>query len=141
MPLYKKFVVPGAIGLAATLGVVGGSLLTTAQSLAADTNTSINSTAQNGNEKPDGPIDHPPHGPFDGRCAKGDELTGDTAEKVKSAALDAVPGATVDHLMTGPDGVAYIAAVRKSDGTRVIVKVNDDFSVQEVEEAHRDRHH
>jgi uncharacterized membrane protein YkoI len=62
-------------------------------------------------------------------------LTGDTAAKVKAAALDKVPGGTVLRTeQGGPAGSAYHAHMRKSDGTEVVVLVNSDFEATSVEE-------
>jgi hypothetical protein len=64
-------------------------------------------------------------------------LTGDTAAKVKKAAEDKVPGATVLRVETDSEGSPYEAHVRKSDGTEVIVKVNKDFQVTAVQQGGR----
>jgi uncharacterized membrane protein YkoI len=62
-------------------------------------------------------------------------LTGDTAAKVKAAALDKVPGGTVLRTEKGGhDGAAYHAHVRKVDGTEVVVLVNSDFQATSVQE-------
>jgi hypothetical protein len=61
------------------------------------------------------------------------ELTGDTADKVRQAALDKVSGATVIRVETDNEGSPYEAHLRKSDGTGVTVKVNKDFEVTAVE--------
>lgn len=55
-------------------------------------------------------------------------LTGDTAAKVKAAALGKYPGATVVRLETDSDGV-YEAHLTKADGTPVTVEVNKSFVV------------
>ncbi len=61
-------------------------------------------------------------------------LTGDTAAKVKAAALEKVPGATVLRSEKGgPNGAAYHAHVRKSDGTEVVVLVNSSFEATSVQ--------
>jgi len=61
-------------------------------------------------------------------------LTGDTAAKVKAAALAKVgSGATVERVETDVDhGSPYEAHVRRSDGTELEVLVNDDFQVTAV---------
>src|SRR3954471_19660907 len=59
-------------------------------------------------------------------------LTGTTADKVKAAALDKLPGATVRRVETD-DGGAYEAHVRRSDGTEAEVHVDKDFSVTSVD--------
>lgn len=61
-------------------------------------------------------------------------LTGDTADKVRAAALKEVPNGTVLRVETDADGSAYEAHVRKSDGTEVVVKVNAQFEVTDVQE-------
>ena len=58
---------------------------------------------------------------------------GETAEKVKAAALKAVPGATVDRVETDAEGSPYEAHMVKSDGTHVTVKVDSSFKVTGVE--------
>ena len=57
-------------------------------------------------------------------------LTGDTASKVKAAALAKVKG-TVDRVETD-DGGVYEAHITKSDGTHVEVKVDKSFTVTAV---------
>ncbi len=61
-------------------------------------------------------------------------LTGDTASKVTAAAQGAVSGATVDRVETDAEGATYEAHMTKSDGTKVTVKVNADFSVASVDD-------
>jgi uncharacterized membrane protein YkoI len=61
------------------------------------------------------------------------QLTGDTADKVKAAALAKVPGATVLRVESGGHNSAYHAHVRKSDGTEVVVLVNSSFEATAVE--------
>jgi uncharacterized membrane protein YkoI len=79
------------------------------------------------------------HGPGGPGHARGAEktLTGDTAAKVKEAALGEVEGATVDRLETDADGnAAYEAHVTKADGTRATVYVDKSFNVVDVETGH-----
>lgn len=62
------------------------------------------------------------HDGFPGRHAE-TPLTGETAAKVKAAALEKVPGGTVMRLEKNADGAGpYEAHVRKSDGTHVVVR-------------------
>ena len=64
------------------------------------------------------------------------ELTGATADKVKAAALEKVPGGAVLRAQKGgPDGSAYHAHVRRSDGTEVVVLVNASFEATSVQAA------
>ena len=74
-------------------------------------------------------------GPGMGRGGPGAEraLTGDTATKVRRAALAEVSGGTIIRVETDAGGV-YEAHVRKSDGTEVEVKVDRQFKVTGVEE-------
>jgi uncharacterized membrane protein YkoI len=59
-------------------------------------------------------------------------LTGDTAAKVKAAALAKVSG-TVDRVETNvDDSTPYEAHITKADGSQVIVEVNSDYSVGSV---------
>jgi uncharacterized membrane protein YkoI len=61
-------------------------------------------------------------------------LTGDTADKVKAAALAKVPGSTVLRVEEGgPDGSPYHAHVRKADGTELVVLVNSSFEATAVQ--------
>ncbi len=60
-------------------------------------------------------------------------LTGDTAEKVKAAALARVEGGTIIRVETDADhGSPYEAHVRKADGTEVEVLVDESFEVTAV---------
>src|SRR3954467_13416225 len=59
-------------------------------------------------------------------------LSGDTAAKVKAAALKKVPG-TVERVETNVDSSApYEAHIRKADGTEVEVQVSKSFDVTAV---------
>jgi uncharacterized membrane protein YkoI len=65
-------------------------------------------------------------------------LTGETATKVKAAALEKVSGGTIVRVETDADhGSPYEAHVRKSDGTEVEVLVSKDFEVTAVNELRR----
>jgi uncharacterized membrane protein YkoI len=60
-------------------------------------------------------------------------LSGDTAAKVKAAALAKLPGGTVERVETDADhGSPYEAHVRKADGTEVEVLVDNTFQVTAV---------
>ena len=60
-------------------------------------------------------------------------LTGDTAARVKAAALAKVPGGTIERVETDSDhGSPYEAHIRKSDGTELEVLVNKSFEVTAV---------
>ena len=63
-------------------------------------------------------------------------LTGDTASKVRAAALARYSGATVLRVETDSDGV-YEAHLTTADGQRVTVEVGKDFKVTGLESAPR----
>jgi hypothetical protein len=60
-------------------------------------------------------------------------LTGDTAEKVKAAALAAVPGGTIDRVENDAEGSPYEAHMTKADGSHVTVKVDAGFNATSTE--------
>jgi uncharacterized membrane protein YkoI len=61
-------------------------------------------------------------------------LSGDTASKVRAAALARVAGGTIDRVETDADGhAAYEAHMTNADGSRVTVYVNAKFEVVSVE--------
>ena len=61
-------------------------------------------------------------------------LSSDAAAKVKAAALEKVPGATVLRTEAGgPYGTPYHAHIRTSDGTRKVVLVNSSFEATAVQ--------
>jgi uncharacterized membrane protein YkoI len=61
-------------------------------------------------------------------------LSGDTASKVRAAALAKYPGATVLRVETDSDGV-YEAHLTTKEGQRVTVEVGKDFKVTGLEAA------
>jgi hypothetical protein len=61
-------------------------------------------------------------------------LSGDTAAKVRQAALAKVPGGTIVRVETDADGnAAYEAHMVKADGTPATVYVNKQFEVVSVQ--------
>jgi hypothetical protein len=61
-------------------------------------------------------------------------LSADVAAKVKAAALDKVPGATVLQTEAGgPYNTAYHAHIKTSDGTLQVVLINDQFQATAVQ--------
>jgi hypothetical protein len=83
------------------------------------------------------------HGPRSGgnvdesKSQRPDEhlLTGDTASKVRAAALAKYPGATVLRVETDSDGV-YEAHLTTTSGERVTVEVDKAFKVTGEESGH-----
>jgi uncharacterized membrane protein YkoI len=63
-----------------------------------------------------------------------DALTGDVADKVTAAALEAVPGGTVDRVETDADGATYEAHMTDADGNPVTVTFDESFAVVEIQE-------
>jgi hypothetical protein len=121
------------------VALVGGGLLVggvLAASLTAGAATpTISNTANSGVATAAGP-DHR-GGPVDeSKSQRPDEhlLSGDTASKVRAAALAKYPGATVLRVETDSDGV-YEAHLTTKDGQRVTVEVGKDFKVTGLEAA------
>jgi hypothetical protein len=120
-----------AAGLLAA-GAVAGGVLASNLTASADDNSSSGSSAPPSATSPS----HPPAGKAGGATpVRSDEkaLTGGDAEKVRAAALDAVPGGTVYRVETDADGDAYEAHMTKSDGSLVTVKFDEEFKVTGVE--------
>jgi hypothetical protein len=67
-------------------------------------------------------------------------LTGDTASKVRAAALAKYPGATIQRVETDSDGV-YEAHVVTKAGDEVIVQVGKDFAVTGTQTGGGGGHH
>ena len=125
----RKMLAAVAVLAAAALG---GSALAGAGS----SSTSTQSTAPAQGSAPQG---QPParNGAAGGHVGRNGQretlLTGDTAAKVKAAALAKVSGGTIERVETDADhGSPYEAHVRKSDGTELEVLVNKDFQVTAV---------
>jgi hypothetical protein len=115
-----------------TAGALGASFLGTAGAADSTTSTSASSTASAPAAAPD-----PSQG---GHVANGITealLTSDVATKVTDAAKAAVPGATVDRVENDAEGATYEAHMTKSDGSKVTVKINADFSVASTEDGMR----
>jgi hypothetical protein len=103
---------------------LGGSAIAGAASGGGGSNSSNNSSSA----RPQTPAGLPPQ--------RSDEtlLTGDTAAKVREAALAKVSGGTIDRVETDADGhAAYEAHMTRSDGSRVTVYVNKAFEVVGVQ--------
>ena len=119
------------VATVAALGALalGGSAIAGA---AQNSGTSTSGATQGSASAPQG---QPPNGGRHvGANGKTEQpLTGDTAAKVKAAALKKVPGGTIERVETDVDhGSPYEAHVTKSDGTQLEVLVNKDFQVTAV---------
>jgi hypothetical protein len=114
--------------------LVGGVLVGTLTASAADT-IGAGATGQNvvygapNGQRPGRNVD-------ESKSQRPDEhlLTGDTASKVRAAALATYPGATVLRVETDSDGV-YEAHLETSGGQRVTVEVDKSFKVTGEEAA------
>lgn len=114
--------------IAVCAAAIGGAAIASA----ATSTSSTTSTAPTG-APPRGAPFNPSHGGHTVGGRTETLLTGDTAAKVRAAALARVPG-TVERVETNvDDSTPYEAHIVKSDGTRVIVEVNRDYSVSRVE--------
>ena len=105
-------------------GVAAGSLAANAADSGSSTSTSSTTALSTGAASgTQGTVD-------ESKSQRPDEklLTGDTAAKVRAAALAKYPGATVLRVETDSDGV-YEAHLTKSDGSRVTVEVDKSFTV------------
>jgi hypothetical protein len=120
----------GKVALVAGGLLVGGVLAGTLTAGAA-TNAANPYAATASGAAPRGAVD-------ESKIQRPDEhlLTGDTASKVRAAALARYPGATVLRVETDSDGV-YEAHLTTADGQRVTVEVGKDFKVTGLESAPR----
>jgi hypothetical protein len=128
--IAKGLMAVAAVGALA----LGGSALAGA---AGQTTTTQGSTAQGygaQGQPPSGSAPDPGKGGHVGANGQRETLlTGDTAAKVKAAALAKVPGATVERVETDADhGSPYEAHMRKADGTELEVLVDKSFAVTAV---------
>ena len=113
--------------------LVGGVLVGTLTANAANPSTNQNGAyGASGQSGAYGAPAGPRHGGNvdESKSQRPDEhlLTGDTATKVRAAALARYPGATVLRVETDSDGV-YEAHLATSDGRRVTVEVDKAFKV------------
>ena len=122
----KAALVPGGLLVG---GVLAGTL--TAGAATTATNAANPYAATASGAAPRGAVD-------ESKSQRPDEhlLTGDTASKVRAAALARYPGATVLRVETDSDGV-YEAHLTTADGQRVTVEVGKDFKVTGLESAPR----
>jgi hypothetical protein len=105
-------------------GLLAGGVLASTVAAGADTATPSAESSQSAERSLD-----------ESKPQRADEelLTGDTATKVREAALAKYPGATIQRLETDSDGV-YEAHLVTADGQRVTVEVGEDFAVTGTEE-------
>src|SRR4051812_20729714 len=138
-PIRKAAVAAALVGSTVAGGAIGAAFVNSSAVADTSTTTAPAATAPapapaQGQAPPQG------RGNFDptkgGHMANGVTetlLTGDTAEKVKAAALAAVPGGTIQRVENDAEGSPYEAHMTKSDGTEVTVKVDSSFKVTTIE--------
>jgi ABC-type transport system substrate-binding protein len=134
----KGVLAASVLGAIAAGGLFGATVLTPAIGGAATSSTTAasSSTSQSSGTPAAATFD-PTKG---GHTANGITealLTGDTAAKVKAAALAAVPGGTVQRVENDAEGSPYEAHMTKADGSRVTVKVDTSFKVTSIEDGPR----
>lgn len=132
MPRSMRKFAAAVAGLAAL--ALGGAVIANAASTGSTSGQSSGSQAQQRyGAPPNGatPNGGPPPGRHVGANGQREKaLAPDVAAKVKAAALDKVPGATIERVETDVDhGSPYEAHVRKADGTELEVLVNESFQV------------
>ena len=131
--MNSKLLVIAALAGVGTLGVLGGTTLNALQARAQEATTTQVQTAQTG--APSVPKDETQATHVGSNGQREELLTGDTAEKVKAAALKAVPGGTIQRVETEVDGNGvYEAHMTKSDGSRVTVFFDANFNLTSTEE-------
>lgn len=139
MPMRNKLIVPAMVAGVLSVGVLGGTLINSLGANAATNSTTSTSgtagTTSNTNTEATTPADNDNSqgGHVGSNGVKEVVLTGDTADKVKAAALAAVPGGTVLRVENDAEGATYEAHMTKSDGTRVTVKLDANFKVTSTE--------
>ena len=142
-PIRKTVIGAVLVGSTLTGGALGAALVNgsaSAQESTTTTNPPATSTAP---AAPNGAPDAG-RGSFDpskgGHMANGiteELLTGDTADKVKAAALAANPGGTIERVETDAEGSPYEAHMVTADGQHVTVKVDSNFKVTSTEQGAR----
>lgn len=121
LPKSRLALAGGALAVASLVGfgALGASAQTTTTTAKKNaTSTTVKAKAEGDMPRCDGP--------------KREPLDEATAAKVTAAAEKAVPGATVKK--TGKHGDGYFAAMVKEDGTKVLVRMDKDFTVTNVKD-------
>jgi len=133
-PSVTKIVTVAAIACGVAVGSYGvanaasGSGSTGTTTTATPTQPAVPSQSYGG-----APAADPQH-PWGGQRSDETLLTGETAARVKAAALAKVSGGTIERVETDADGhAAYEAHMVASDGTPTTVYVDKDFNVVSVE--------
>ncbi len=130
----RRVLAASVLGAMAAGGLFGATLLAPSTGGAATSNTTAaSSTSQSSGSSAAAPAANPSKA---GHTANGITealLTGETAAKVKAAALTAVPGGTIQRVENDAEGSPYEAHMTNADGSQVTVKVDASFNVTSVE--------
>jgi hypothetical protein len=125
----KKIILGSAV---AGLAALGGFGLATANAAPSVTRTSSVLIAQSDSGTDGSTTDPVP--PADTDRAAEEPLTGDIADQVTAAALEAVPGGTIERVETDGDGAVYEAHMTDADGNPVTVTFDADVNLVEIQE-------
>jgi hypothetical protein len=127
----RAWIVTGAAAAGAMIGTAGIALA------AGNSGTATPTPSASSSSSPEQPGTGTGKDPADAGHGPGETLlTGDTAAKVKAAALAAVPGGTIIRVETDSGGAVYEAHMKKADGTEVTVKFDANFKVTATEAGH-----
>jgi hypothetical protein len=119
------------VGATLTGGAIGAALVSGAGAQTTSSTAPSNQSAPPGGDRP--AFDPAKGGHVGANGTAETLLTGDTAEKVKAAALAAVPGGTIQRVETDAEGSPYEAHMTDANGKPVTVKVDKDFKVTSTE--------
>ncbi len=123
---HSKVVAAGAVAVGLAAGSYGVASAASSSGSSAAASGSAGAAAS--------PSAPDPQHPWGGQRSDETLLTGDTASKVRGAALGKVANATIVRVETDADGnAAYEAHMVKEDGTLVTVYVDKAFDVVSVE--------
>jgi hypothetical protein len=134
----KGVLAASVLGAIAAGGLFGATVLTPAIGGAATSSTTATSPSTSQSSGTSGAAAFDPT--KGGHTANGITealLTGDTAAKVKAAALAAVPGGTIQRVENDAEGSPYEAHMTKADGSHVTVKIDANFKVTSIEDGPR----
>ncbi len=134
--LAVALVAAGALGGGVIAGTLSASAASSGSSSTQSPSTGSSEQSQTQQDRQGVPGRHGGGDHHGSASVRDDEtvLTGDTAAKVKAAALEAVPGGTVYRVETDAGDAEYEAHMTKADGTEVTVKLDKDFTVTAVED-------
>ena len=123
-----KVIAVGAVALGLAAGSYGVASAASGSGTASSSGSSTSSSSGSSSSAPSA------QNPWGGQRSDETLLTGDTATKVKNAALAKVGSATIVRAETDADGhAAYEVHLIKADGTPATVYVDTSFAVVSVE--------